>query len=128
MRLFLMCLLMLALPSLCIVGWKEYEAYKLLPHKPDPNASLHWQNRGEVLFFNASWCGPCKQMKPIVAQLRREGYRLRDVDVDRDRELARKYQIRSVPTFVFVEHGREVSRFSGGTSVDRLKQLCASYH
>ena len=44
------------------------------------------------------------------------GYRMRDIDVDQNRAMATKYGIRSIPTFVFLENGNEVSRFSGGTS------------
>jgi thioredoxin 1 len=69
-------------------------------------------------------------MKPVVTQMKREGYRMRDIDVDKNRTLAQKYNIRGIPTFVFVENGSEVRRFSGGTSPSHLKKLCASpvYH
>lgn len=89
-----------------------------------------WRKPGEVLFFNASWCGPCRQMKPIVSQLRRQGYRLRDIDVDKNRSLAQKYGISGIPTFVFIKNGSEVHRFSGGTSADQLRKLCSNsaYH
>jgi len=85
---------------------------------------------GEVLFFNASWCGPCQRMKPIVAQLKRQGFHLRDIDVDKNRSLAQKYAVRSIPTFVFIQNGSEVHRFSGGTSADNLRKLCShpAYH
>jgi len=61
-----------------------------------------------------------------VARLRGQGYRMRDLDVDKNRALAQKYGIRSIPTFVFVENGAEVNRFSGGTSVENLRKLCSS--
>jgi thioredoxin-like negative regulator of GroEL len=69
-------------------------------------------------------------MKPIVNQLRRQGYRLRDIDVDKNRGLAQKYGISGIPTFVFMKNGVEVHRFSGGTSADNLRKLCSNsaYH
>lgn len=120
MRLFVVCLLLAMAPIAAVVAYKQYEADR--PRELEVN----WHPRGEVLFFNASWCGPCQQMKPIVTDLRREGYRLRDIDVDRHRDLAQKYGISAVPTFVFVENGSEVDRFSGGTSPDNLRRLCSA--
>jgi len=118
MRLFIVCLLLLVAPGAIIFGIKEYQAIQA------DGERVPWNQRGEVLFFNAAWCGPCRRMRPIVAGLRRQGYRMRDVDVDRHRELAQKYGIRAVPTFVFLENGNEVNRFSGGTSSEYLRSLC----
>jgi thioredoxin-like negative regulator of GroEL len=122
MRLVLACLVVFLVPIIGIVGYRQYHDY-LEQQKNAPQ--VHWKRRGEVLFFNASWCGPCRQMKPIVGGLRSEGYHLRDVDIDSNKALAGKYGIRSVPTFVFVENGKEVNRFSGGTSPDHLRELLA---
>ncbi len=120
MRLFVACMLLIAAPIAAVVAYKQYQQ----THRP--KLELNWHTRGEVLFFNATWCGPCRQMKPIVTDLRREGYRLRDVDIDQNRGLAQKYGISAVPTFVFVENGSEVDRFSGGSSAERLRRLCSS--
>jgi thiol-disulfide isomerase/thioredoxin len=122
MRTVIACVALLILPTTFVILYKSYESATVAPPMPSGGASA------EVLFFNASWCGPCRQMKPIVTQMRGQGYHLRDVDVDRNRSLAQRYQIRSVPTFVFLENGREVSRFSGGTSTENLRRRCAAYH
>jgi thioredoxin-like negative regulator of GroEL len=118
MRLIIACVLLVIAPIAGVIAYKEYQSRYATKR-------VDWNTRGEVLFFNATWCGPCRQMKPIVAQMRRQGYRLRDVDVDRDRALAEKYSIRAVPTFVFLENGSEVNRFSGGTSAEHLRALCS---
>lgn len=120
MRLFVACLLVALAPVAAVIAYKQYE----FEHPPE--LDVKWNSRGEVLFFNANWCGPCRQMKPIVTDLRREGYRLRDIDIDNNRALAQKYGIRAVPTFVFVENGSEVDRFSGGTSAEHLRELCSA--
>jgi thioredoxin-like negative regulator of GroEL len=119
MRLILVCVLLVVAPIAGVFAYKEYQARYARQGVP-------WSTRGEVLFFNATWCGPCRQMKPIVARMRRQGYHLRDVDVDRHRDLAQKYGIRAVPTFVFLENGSEVNRFSGGTTAEHLRTLCSN--
>lgn len=120
MRLYIACILLIIAPVAGVFAYKKYEAMQA------EQLRVPWNDRGEVLFFNATWCGPCRRMKPIVAGMRRQGYRMRDVDVDRNRNLADKYGIRAVPTFVFLENGSEVNRFSGGTTPARLRKLCAS--
>ncbi|MGD9720944.1 MAG: thioredoxin family protein [Pirellulales bacterium] len=125
MRIVIGCMLLFLIPVGVVFGIKEYQ--KQQAHQAlEVKAGGAFHARGEVLFFNASWCGPCKQMKPIVTAMRHDGFHMRDVDVDKNRNLAQKYGISSVPTFVFVENGAEVNRFSGGTSADELRRICDS--
>jgi len=130
MRVLIGCLLLLATPTAVLIGIKVYQQQEAQKIEQETAAVGPPRALGEVLFFNASWCGPCQRMKPIVAQLRRQGFRLRDIDVDKNRTLARKYAVRGIPTFVFIQNGSEVHRFSGGTSADNLRKLCAhpAYH
>lgn len=65
--------------------------------------------------YTASWCGPCKQLAPVFAELQQE---LTDVifetiDVDQNRELALEKGISSVPTVILEKNGEQVYRFSG---------------
>src|SRR5665647_1423569 len=53
--------------------------------------------------FYADWCGPCKMMAPIMQQVSRDmvgKVTVIKVDVDKNEEVARKYQIRSIPTTI----------------------------
>ena len=54
----------------------------------------------KVQFFNAKWCGPCKQMKPHIDELISEGYNIQTIDVDEQPELAQEHNVRGVPTLV----------------------------
>ena len=53
-----------------------------------------------IKFFNAKWCGPCKQMKPHIEALISEGYSIQEIDVDEQPELAKEFNVRGVPTLV----------------------------
>ena len=67
--------------------------------------------------FFATWCGPCREQAPIIAELEREYHgriEIRSIDVDQERELAQRYSIEAVPTLVFLSaEGREVDRKVG---------------
>ena len=67
-----------------------------------------------LLDFHAEWCGPCRQMHPAVDQLSRQGYPVRKINIDQSPELAKRYGVEAVPTFVVVDgSGRELDRTSG---------------
>ena len=76
-----------------------------------------------LLDFSAKWCGPCQQMSPIVSRLERRGFPVRQVDIDREGELARRFHVESIPCFVLVANGREVSRITGATDENKLISL-----
>jgi thiol-disulfide isomerase/thioredoxin len=77
-----------------------------------------------LLDFTASWCGPCQSMKPAVEELHRKGYPIKPIDIDRYPELAERYGITGVPTFVVVERdGKELARQSGACAASDLAAL-----
>jgi len=64
--------------------------------------------------FSAEWCGPCKMMAPVLEQLKdkmADKVRILKIDVDSNRELASKYNIRSVPTLMLFQEGK--TKWSG---------------
>ena len=69
-----------------------------------------------VVDFWAPWCGPCKQIAPILDQLADEfkgRVRVAKVDVDRNRMVANAYAIQSIPTLIAVRNGEVVGRVMG---------------
>lgn len=75
--------------------------------------------RGEkpvLVDFYADWCGPCKTLAPILKEVKGElGDRLRvvKVDVDRNQQVAARYQVRGVPTMILFQNGKVLWRQSG---------------
>ena len=78
-----------------------------------------------LLDFWASWCGPCRMLAPTVAELAREaeGFLVGKVNVDEEPELARRFEIMSIPTQEVTEAGREVRRSVGVVPKNRILAL-----
>lgn len=66
--------------------------------------------------FYADWCGPCKMLAPVLEQVKSQtgtSLRIVKVDVDRNRGVAERYQVRGVPTLILFKDGEPVWRQSG---------------
>jgi thiol-disulfide isomerase/thioredoxin len=78
-----------------------------------------------LLDFGAEWCGPCRSMEGAVAQLVAAGYPIRKINLDQNRDLARQFQVTSIPAFVLVRNGQELGRLEGVVSAAELQSLFA---
>jgi thioredoxin 1 len=79
--------------------------------------------------FSAEWCGPCKMMGPVLEQLKdkmAEKVRILKIDVDSNRELAVKYNIRSVPTLMLFQDGKNKWSGVGVMTSDYLENVINS--
>jgi thiol-disulfide isomerase/thioredoxin len=77
-----------------------------------------------LLDFHAQWCGPCRQMRPAVAQLSRKGYPVKSIDIDAAPELKEKYGVDAVPTFIVVDsQDRVLGRTSGSQPAAQLARF-----
>ena len=69
-----------------------------------------------VVDFNATWCGPCKMLAPVVEEVSEElgdQVKFYSVDVDDCAELAAEYRVQSVPCLVLLKKGEFVSQSIG---------------
>jgi thioredoxin 1 len=78
-----------------------------------------------ILYFTADWCNPCKKTKPIVEELNREQIMAKFfiIDVDSDIEMAKDFQIKSVPTFIVMKDNTEIRRVTGAQTRQQLEEL-----
>ena len=78
----------------------------------------------KVLYFSATWCGPCKMMMPVLEKVSEElsdtGVTFVKVNADEERELSAEFGVRGIPTFVMIENGEVKNRFSGVKGKDDL--------
>jgi hypothetical protein len=63
-------------------------------------------------------------MEPTIQRLHQDGYPVRQIDVDQNPDLARRFGVGPIPCFVMLRDGREVGRIEGTASYEQLVQLC----
>lgn len=79
--------------------------------------------RPKVLAFTASWCAPCQRAKPALIQIQAAGVDVEIIDIDSHPDLARKYAITSVPTFIVYVCGKAPVRTNDILVVVALTRL-----
>ena len=80
--------------------------------------------------FWAPWCGPCRMIAPVIEELAEDfdgTAKICKVNTDEQQELAVKYEVRSIPTIVFLKDGEKVDQMVGAASkeafADKIKSL-----
>ena len=76
--------------------------------------------------FYADWCGPCKMMFPVVEKLAKEydgKFKIGKVNSDENGELAMKYAIMSIPTFLVFKNGEVVNSVTGAIPEAALRNV-----
>ncbi len=68
-----------------------------------------------LIDFNAEWCGPCKMLGPILEELSKEVTKTEivSINVDENEDLAKDFNVFSIPCLVLVEKGKEIDRKVG---------------
>ena len=76
--------------------------------------------------FYADWCGPCKRMSPVVEKIAEElGEKVKvcKINVDEAQNIAARYGVMSIPTFIVFKQGEPVKRTVGVQSEEELKKI-----
>ena len=73
----------------------------------------------------ATWCGPCKMMAPVIAQLAEEyegSVKVGKLDIDQNVDIVAQYKIMSVPTFLVIKDGEVKAKLIGAVSKEELDE------
>lgn len=77
--------------------------------------------------FFATWCGPCQMMAPIIEEMINEykdkKVKIGKLNIDENQEIAVKYNVMSIPTFLIFKNGKAVDRKTGYCTKEELAQL-----
>ena len=79
-----------------------------------------------LIDFFATWCGPCKMLSPIIAEIaneHRETVKVCKVNTDENQELAIQYNIVSIPTLMFFKNGKLLKTIVGFHSKGELNEI-----
>lgn len=87
-------------------------------------------NRPVLVDFFATWCGPCKMQLPIIKEVAKElkgEVRILKIDIDKNKQIAHRFKVKSVPTLMAFKNSRIVWRASGVQSkkaiVDAIRKV-----
>jgi thioredoxin 1 len=79
----------------------------------------------ELIYFYSPRCRSCRSMTPVIEEMARQGEPAISVDISRDLESARRYNVRATPTTVLVLDGKIEKVLLGALSTKKLKHLLA---
>jgi len=80
--------------------------------------------------FWAPWCGPCHMIAPVIEELAREyagRVAFAKIDVDRNRRLAMKFGIMSIPTLILFKNGKPVDMIIGAQPKPAIEEMIKRY-
>ena len=73
----------------------------------------------KILYFSATWCGPCKTLGPIMESLSGQ-INYQKIDVDKDQDQSIKYGVRNIPTLILIKNGEVKDKKVGVLSKDQI--------
>ena len=79
-----------------------------------------------LIDFWASWCGPCRMMSPVVDEIAEEmkdAVKVCKINIDEEQNLAVKYNVMRIPTFVVIRDGKEIGRTIGVQDKEEIKKM-----
>lgn len=87
----------------------------------DSNWQENVKHGKSILKFTATWCGPCRMQEPILKQVDEEtDINVFELDIDKNPVTPEKFGVKSIPTMIVFENGKEIKRFVGVQSKNTL--------
>ena len=79
--------------------------------------------------FWAEWCGPCKSMHPVFESLSKKypDIQFARVNVDNNQNIAMRYGVQSIPTFLMFKAGMQVDQMMGAVGAPGIHMICKKY-
>jgi thioredoxin 1 len=83
-----------------------------------------------IVDFWAEWCGPCKMIAPILEEIAAEQageVRVAKLNIDEHPDVARRYQVMSIPTLIVFQEGQPAKRLIGAKGKGQLLQELSEF-
>jgi len=119
---------LIVLTALMICGFAPATVSAGVTQANDQNFSQITSSGVAVVDFYADWCGPCKRLAPTFSKLSGEMSNVTfvKVDIDNARQVAKQYNISSIPAIIVLKDGKEVRRNVGALEANALKSMIQS--
>ena len=87
------------------------------------------KNKLLLVDFWAEWCGPCKTMHPIFSRMARkyDHVRFARLNVDNSQDIARKFGVQSIPTFIMFKDGEIMQQMVGAVGEPGIHMICKKF-
>jgi thioredoxin 1 len=87
------------------------------------------KNKLLLVDFWAEWCGPCKSMHPIFSRMAKkyDHVRFARVNVDNSQDIAARFNVQSIPTFIMFKNGENVQQMVGAVGEPGIHMICKKF-
>ena len=88
------------------------------------------KNKLLLVDFWAEWCGPCKSMHPIFSRMAKKYHYVRfaRVNIDDSQDIASKFNVQSIPTFIMFKDGKAAQQMVGAVGERGIHMICKKFY